>query len=72
MAKKKLSEIMTQEMRESLKKTFQNEVDQLPDLLNQLEPKERISVIIKMMPYLLPSVKAVHYTEGEPMDMGMW
>jgi hypothetical protein len=68
MAKKKHSDIVTHEMRESLKSTFQVEVEKLPELLNELEAKERINVILKMMPFLLPSVKSVHYTEGEPMD----
>lgn len=72
MAKKKHSDIMTHEMRESLKSTFQREVEKLPELLNELEAKERINVILKMMPYLLPSVKSVHYTEGEPMDMSFF
>lgn len=59
------SSIITLETRESIKETFRSEVERLPELLEELSPKERINIILKLMPYLMPTVKSVHYTEGE-------
>ena len=54
-----------QETRESLITIFQSEVEQLPSLLNELDSKERVNVIMKLMPYIIPSVKSVQYEAGK-------
>ena len=66
------SKIITRELRESLKTTFKNEVEKLPQLLSELDAKERVNIIMKLMPYLMPSVKAVHYSEGESLNLSEW
>jgi len=62
------SEILTSDMRNSLKQIIQEEINQLPERLKELEVKDRISVVCKLMPYVFPKVESVHSTEGEPMN----
>ena len=42
-----------------------NELQSLPDLLNQLEPKEKIDAIIKLLPYLIPKIQSQSIEEQE-------
>ena len=49
-------------------KEFNQEVDNIKEHLDSLEPKERLELIIKLMPYTLPKVEQVHYSTGEPDD----
>ena len=58
--------IMITDLRDSLKRVIQNELSQLPEQLEVLEPKERLNVVCKLMPYVFPRVDTVHLKEGEP------
>ena len=44
----------TAETKELLQKIVSNELDNIPDLLAKLEPKERIDAVIKLLPYIVP------------------
>lgn len=59
-------QVLTMGLRETLKSIMQNEIEKLPETLEALEPKERINVVCKLMPYVFPKVEAVHPKEGEP------
>jgi len=59
-------QVLTNGLRETLKRIMQNEIDKLPGTLDALEPKERINIVCKLMPYVFPKVEAVHPKEGEP------
>jgi hypothetical protein len=59
-------QVFTKGLRETLKNIMQKEIEKLPETLEALEPKERINVVCKLMPYVFPKVEAVHPTEGEP------
>ena len=59
---------LTKELRTVLKDFMYNELQALPDHLNKLEPKERIEILIKMMPYILPKIQLVTDDRGEPTD----
>lgn len=59
-------QVLTNSLRETLKAIMQNEIEKLPETLEALEPKERINVVCKLMPYVFPKVEAVHPKEGEP------
>jgi len=37
----------------------------LPEMLDTLETKDRLSFLIKLMPFVLPKVEAAAATEGE-------
>ena len=56
-------------LRETLKSIMQNEIKKLPEILEELEPKERINVVCKLMPYVFPKVEAVNPKEGEPFQI---
>jgi hypothetical protein len=45
------------EMREMLKVIVENEMKSVPKLLEKLKPKDRLEIIVKLLPYLLPKEK---------------
>ena len=58
--------IMITDLRYSLKRVIQNELIKFPEQLEALEPKERLNVVCKLIPYVFPRVDAVNLKEGEP------
>jgi hypothetical protein len=62
---------LTKELRAALKDLLHQELQNLPEHLNSLEPKDRLEILVKLLPYALPKVEAVNYTENEPMDWGI-
>jgi len=59
---------VTKEVREVLKKVIFEELEGLPGHLEKLDAKDRLEVVLKFIPFVLPKVKEVHYAEGE----GVW
>lgn len=57
---------LTAEIRTILKEILSNEIANIPTILEQLEPKEKLEYVIKLMPYVLPKTNTVHYDIGEP------
>ena len=53
-------------IRGTLKELMQKELEQLPETLKDLEPVQRLNVLCKLIPYVLPKVEAVHSEKGEP------
>jgi len=64
-------EIKVKSLRESLKELMQREIDNLPVLLDQMEPKERINVICRLMPFVFPKLEAINANDGEPVSWDM-
>jgi len=60
--------LLTNEMRIILKGIIAKELESLPDTIVKLEPEKRIEVLIKLLPYIMPKVEAVHMTTGEPLN----
>ncbi len=58
----------TLDLRNTLKEMMQKELEQLPQTLGQLEPKERLNILCKLMPFVFPKVEAVHHSDGEPFS----
>lgn len=54
-----------QRLRADLKQLLYQELQALPQLLQALEPKDRIAVLVKLVPYVLPRVDSVQATEGQ-------
>jgi hypothetical protein len=50
------------------KSIVESELGRLPDLLDGLNDKERLDVILKLMPLVMPKAKPVHHTANEPSD----
>lgn len=55
----------TDDLRRMLKDIFRAEMKRLPEYLQSLEPKERLNVLCKMLPFALPRIESVHFSEGE-------
>ena len=57
---------LTGSIRETLKDLMQKELEQLPETFKDLEPVQRLNILCKFMPYVLPKVESVSHTLGEP------
>lgn len=56
----------TAETKELIQKIVSNELDKITDLLEKLEPKERVDAVIRLLPYIVPKQSEVSITEPEP------
>jgi len=66
------TQILTNDLRDKLKSIMQKEIEKLPETLEALEPKERINILCKLMPFVFPKVESVHPQEGEPLQLDRW
>ena len=60
--------VYTMELRSKLKELFQDEINKVPEYLQQLEAKDKLDYLIKLMPYVLPKVENIKHGYGEPLD----
>ena len=59
---------MTKELRSTLKDILFNEIEEIEDRLDLLDPKDRLELLIKLMPYALPKVTSISHKTNEPLD----
>jgi hypothetical protein len=59
---------MTKELRSVLKDVLYQELEQIQTHLDTLKPKERVELLIKLMPFVLPKVTSISHTTNEPLD----
>jgi hypothetical protein len=59
---------LTLDIRDRLKAIVEHELDGLPELARQPGRKNRLDVMLKLMPLVLPKAEAVHYDANEPSD----
>ena len=45
--------------------------DDIQNTLKSLKPKERLDVVLKLMPYVVPKVKTVSHTINEPFEFDL-
>ena len=62
---------MTKELRSILKEIIYQELNDIEKRYEELEPKTRIELLIKMMPFVLPKTNAISHNTDEPIDFGM-
>ena len=62
---------LTKELRTVLKDIVYRELESIELRLDELEPKERIELTIKLMPYVFPKLDSISHSTNEPMDWGM-
>ena len=60
---------LTKELRGILKEIISNELECLEVHLDKIEPKQRVELLIKLMPYILPKVESVSHTANEPIEL---
>lgn len=54
------------QIRSTLKNCIHDEFEKLPELLEKLKPKERLELLVKLLPYALPKNNKVTASYGEP------
>lgn len=69
--KKGTPNVLTNELRTTLKNIFDKELETLPNRLDKLDGKDRIELLIKLLPYILPKVKEIDHQEGEPIQWSL-
>lgn len=58
----------TAETKEMLQQVISNELNNIDDLLDKLEPNERINAVIKLLPYIVPKQVEIHQ-EDKPTQL---
>ena len=58
---------ITKESREILFEIVKNEIDNLPSLLEQLEPRERAFILMKLIPYVIPKANIEEMGSAQPL-----
>ena len=53
---------LTRELRAVLKDLIHEELEALQEKLDHLDPKERLEVLVKLLPYVLPMVSPAFHT----------
>ena len=62
---------LTKELRTVLKDIVYRELETIELRLDELDPKERIELTIKLMTYVFPKLQNISSTTNEPLDWGM-
>ena len=65
------SKPLTGNIRDTLKQMMQTELEQLPSALKKLDPAQRLNILCKLMPYVLPKTESVKANFGEPDEFKM-
>jgi hypothetical protein len=60
----------TKDLHGRLKEITRREIEKLPELLEQLEPKERVRTVLALLPYVTPKIETVATDFGEPFSWG--
>jgi hypothetical protein len=60
---------LTGNIRDTLKEMMQKEIESLPDTLKELEPVQRLNILCKLIPFVLPKVESVTHLLGEPDEL---
>ncbi len=60
---------LTSELRETLKQFVEGELSEIPELVKELTPKERLDFFLKVAPFVLPKVDNISSTDGEPWKL---
>ena len=63
---------LTKELRAILKNMLHQEIELLPKHFNKLDPKDRLELLAKLLPYALPKVESESYAIGEGGIADSW
>ncbi|MHA1482482.1 MAG: hypothetical protein ACTSQA_03475 [Candidatus Heimdallarchaeaceae archaeon] len=61
---------LTKELRDLLKDIVYHELENIEERLDELDEKERLDMIIKLMPYVFPKLSSQNADSDEPNDWG--
>lgn len=63
---------MSTELRTALKNILQDEIQMLPEHFKRLDPKDRIELLVKILPYAVPKVDSAGFNLGEESIEDSW
>ena len=63
---KKPDLVRANEVRNKLKRCVEGELERLPETLEKLEAKDRLNVVLKLLPFVVARPEPVNHAEGEP------
>ena len=66
--KKGTPDRLTKEVRTVLKELVFDEISQAQYHFEKLDPKKRIELLIKLMPYVCPKIQTASHSQNEPMN----
>ena len=52
-------------LRETLKAIVKTELEALPETIKELEPMQRLNIVTKLIPFVMPRIESVHFEKGE-------
>ena len=56
---------LTKELRTTLNELMSEEIKAIPKHLDKLKPKDRLNIIVKLMPYVMPKFESEEMNEPE-------
>ncbi len=59
---------LTKELRTLLKDVLFHELESFEFRLDSLPPRERLEIVIKLMPYVFPKLNSISHNSNEPVD----
>lgn len=59
---------LTKELRSVLKDVLYEEIGRLPERLDELDTKDRLELLVKLMPFVFPKVQSVSQSLDEPIS----
>lgn len=62
--------LLTKELRNILKGLIAQQLETLPEVLNQLDNDKRVDAVIKLLPFVIPKVENVEMDKDEPNIFG--
>ncbi|MEZ4909893.1 MAG: hypothetical protein R2774_03420 [Saprospiraceae bacterium] len=63
---------LTKELRSALKNILNQEIELLPEHFNKLETKDRLEILVKLLPYAMPKVEPESYEISEGGFADSW
>lgn len=54
--------------REMLTRIIKEEIEQLPEILKQLAPEDRLNILCRLIPFVMPKIESSAYTTNEPTE----
>lgn len=67
-----IQQALATDLRTSLKELMAKEIENLPEYLEGLPPKEKLDYLLKLMPYVFPKVSSVYFKDNEPGEDSMF
>lgn len=64
----KIKNVKCSDLHKELKQIVADEIKHLPELLEQLEPKERVKAVLQLLPFTAPKVENCEVTYCDPDD----